>query len=97
KVLLGASALLLLGIHLGALLVFGRKREPLEHRTIPDRGRILQRILSQINDRNFRKRGANLLAFKWIVVEKGERVDADIQFLGDLAEILRLVGPVDTD
>src|SRR6266481_6249198 len=81
KVLLGAGALLLRSIHLGALLVFGRKGQPLERRTIPDSRRILQRILSEINDRNFGKRGANLLALKGIVVEKGERVDAHIQFL----------------
>ena len=38
-------------------------------------------FLPEIYDGNFRKRGANLLALKGIVVEKGERIDADVEFL----------------
>ncbi len=56
---------------------------------------ILQRILRQINHSNFRKRGANLLALKRIVVEESERIDTNVQFLSDLTEILCLVGPID--
>ncbi len=64
KALLGAGALLLRGIHFGALLVFRRKRQALEGRTIPNGRGILQRILRQIDNGNFRKRGAHLLALE---------------------------------
>ena len=51
--------------------------------------------MGQFDHKHFRNLGTNLLALDWIVIHECQRFDTDVQFGSNLAQILRLVTPVD--
>ena len=63
---------------------------------VPNRSRILKWISRQINHRDLRKGRTDLLTLERIVIQKGQTLDADVQFGSNLAQTLHFVIPTDT-
>src|SRR2546422_9591432 len=51
--------------------------------------------MGQFDHKHLRNLGTNLLPLDWIVIDECKRIDADVQLSSNLAQILRLVTPVD--
>ncbi len=76
-------------VHHAAVPAFFRDRN-LDFLRIQDR-----QVLPGIQRLHPRRRGLNLLAFKWLIIDKEQRVDTDVQAPGDCLDCLTLRVPGD--
>ena len=78
----------------GARPVFGGEGDGLEIAGVGEAAHVVRRILRQLRHRHHRQRRAHARALDRVVVDEDQAVEADVQRLGDRAQVGRLVVPV---
>ena len=81
-------------IVLGALAILVGDGEAFEIAGVDDALGIERRIVRHFRHRHHRQFAAHQIALERVVVDEDQRIETDVQLLGDGADVLRLVRPV---